>query len=177
MSCTFREKLVLAAHQDWLDPQEIIEYKRAIGWRLNNPKDDWCGIWVGAIGVQVGLAADIAKYVMPSTYRLSAHEYNDPLGWGNIDYEPPEPVEIADVQRGDIVTMTTTRGYEYGDHIEIVYDVLHDKVYTYGGNTRGGLTSVLEKPPQPAVCRCVRSIHKLKKVFRLNSNQHMEKAT
>ena len=167
----FRLLMVEKAHEDWLDPGAPDDYAREIGWRTGHG-DDWCGIWLGAVGIRAGLDKQIALRVMPSTYRLNTNRPSEP-GWSQVRKSPPEPVRPADVRAGDIVTLETSRGLAYGDHIEIVYAVLGDKIYTYGANTRAGITSDLEKPVRRSVCRCVRDIKSVRRVYRLG-NRHRE---
>ena len=161
----FRREIVRQARLDWLDPYDTAdEYNAEIGWRTGH-NDDWCGTWAGAVAVRAGLAKTIALRVMPSTYRLATDVEGEP-GWSSVDYNPPEPVAPADVQPGDIVAVKTSGGKTYGDHIAIVYAVLGDKIYTYEGNTRAGITADIERPTRRSVCRCVRDMADIRRVYR-----------
>lgn len=168
---TFAERLVAEARADWLQPRPVIEYKREIGWRTTHDDDDWCGIWAGAVALRAGLARIIAREVMPSTYRLQS---GGEIGWAGAmgaGYKKPAEVPIGAVRKGDIITVKTGKDRAYGDHIAIVYAVLHDKVYTYEGNASGLLPDGSQSSPSRMVVRQVRKMRDVRKVYRFGSGQ------
>ena len=167
-----RHGIVEQAHKDWLNPSDPDDYAEEIGWRTGQG-DDWCGIWAGAVAVRAGLHPDIARIVMPSTYRLATNQDGEP-GWSMVDQQPPEPVPVADVQPGDICSITTSRGLAWGDHIVIISDVLVDTVITYEGNTRAGIIAdTLEAPIRRSVCRCERKMQGIVSVYRFTGHHGM----
>lgn len=96
---------------------------------------NWCGIFVAAAGLKVGLAKPVAKHIMPSTHRLQSDKR-----WKNAKLEPFDTVKCCEIRRGDILSLGThSPPKPYGDHIVIVSDVYGSTARTIEGNTYGYL--------------------------------------
>lgn len=191
-----REALVRAALREWESVVEcraqadrIAQYFRDCGWqwhlddhaggtydedvRRRTPHLEYCGIFVGWCGIYagtygwpgvcapVGLRHAIAEYVLPSTYRASNR-----AKWVQARTLPPEPVPPEQVQRGDIVTVETSRGLYYGDHYAIVVSREGDVLETVEANASGTLG---DGSHGRGVVRRTREIADVRRVYRLEA--------
>ena len=151
----------------YADADRITEYFRGIGWdwaidehcpdgvydeeirRTTDAPLDYCGIGLAWVGVHrlpyfvepgqcvsVRMCEGVASTVMPSTLRKDKR--GDLEFWDEIPQDPPEPVDVDDLRRGDIITVETSRGLDYGDHFALVYEPA-DTVVTIEWNASGEL--------------------------------------
>jgi len=146
------------------EPGNVEHYFDAVGWNFhikngyeNNEKFAWCGIFAGAMGVEIGhylepgqcvpvfLDPDVARFCFPSTRRLvSAGK------WAAAGVSPPTILRPLNAQLNGSLTidklrpgMTCTIGdvNNHGTHIVIVDQARPDEglVDTIEGNAHGEL--------------------------------------
>jgi len=169
------EKLLLAwrfaALAEWGthvtdEPGNVEHFFDAVGWNFhikngyqNNEKFAWCGIFAGAMGLEIGhylepgqcvpvfLDPDVAKFAFPSTRRLvSAGK------WAAAGVSPPtilRPLKNHEPGLGFLsldllkpgMTCTVGNGKKHGTHIVIVDKINPESgtVDTIEGNAHGEL--------------------------------------
>jgi hypothetical protein len=128
------------------------------------PDPDWCGLFVGYCGLHAGLKHDVARLVLPSTYRLFAKSF-----WEKA--EVPKPQEgLRTPQRGDIVVVGTNP--HYGAHITLCVDVEESLgvYYTIEGNGRGTFP---DGSKGVGVIKRTRKIAEINRIYRL-TEEHFE---
>lgn len=141
---------------------EIENYFKEVGWGRwvrggysNKKQFAWCGIFVGYTGLNLGdhvndthsepvaLDYDIARMVMPSTYRIGAAEKWKSAGVPVPGFLPTKDLDLLahNLLPGMVVTVKTKRGnLKYGGHIVIVDRVNEDGTFdTIEGNGWGEL--------------------------------------
>lgn len=165
----------LAALDEWAcvvrdtpdDFDRISGYFRSIGWGFhiaagyrNTEKYAWCGVFAGAMGLRIGdhlepdkcvpvaLDYDVARVVMPSTFRLQSRAKWEqasgkmPVKLGNSGLAP---LAIEDLRPGMVCTIAARdygdRRNDYGGHVVIVDNVrpAEGLVDTVEGNAHGEL--------------------------------------
>lgn len=198
-----RRALLSAALAEWRrgvecrrDPERIARYFSACGWqwhldqhaggvfdediRRATPHLEYCGLFVGWCGLQVGhhlhdgrcvpvrLKSAIAELVLPSTYRAQSADH-----WARAGVARPAPVDAGDVQPGDIITLRTrAQGAKaYGDHVAIVEHCAGRLVHTVEANAAGMLGP--DKRAGRGVVRRPRLLSDVRGVLRLSS-EHFE---
>lgn len=166
---TFADRITQEARKSWVNPEPVDSYQDEIGVHKFAGRD-WCGDYAAVCALRAGIDPRIARHVLPSTYRLASHEFSDPsTGWAQVTgIDPPDRVPVGDVQPGDVITVRTGRNKDYGDHIAIVYDVLHDQAYTYEGNASGLLPDGSHSTSRRAPVRQVRALKDIRRVYRFD---------
>jgi hypothetical protein len=136
------------------------------------PDPDWCGIFVGFVGLTVGqvdgeavcipvaLKQDIARFVLPSCYRLQSRSH-----WEERAGVPMPGYYFGhEVEAGDVITVGTRK--PYGDHIALVVRRDGDRIETIEGNARGRLPS---GEIGKGVVRRMRGVDEVTRVYRLGA--------
>ncbi|RDV36727.1 hypothetical protein DV096_16695 [Bradymonadaceae bacterium TMQ3] len=198
-----RRALLAAALEEWRggiecrrDADRISRYFSACGWqrhldqhsggvfdediRRATPHLEYCGLFVGWCGLQVGnylhaircvpvrLKPAIAEFVLPSTYRAQSAAH-----WARAGLAMPAPVGAGDLQPGDIITLRTRAegAKAYGDHVAIVEYGAGSLVHTVEANASGMLGP--DKRPGRGVVRRRRLRSDVRGGLRLSS-EHFE---
>ena len=162
----FREQIAREAESLWLNPPDLAYIRADKGWHTDQP--DWCGEFAGLAAGMAGLAQSIRRYCTPSTYRLQSAEK-----WEDAKRPRPTKPARGDVRRGDIICVVTGEGKSYGDHIAVVYAVMHDKIYTIEGNARGLLPSG-EESTRRRVVKQVRRMKDVRQIIRFDDSHRGE---
>lgn len=170
---TLAERIVEEAEKAWLDyytgDLTLEEIRADKGWHTDQP--DWCGEYAGLVLGRVGVVQGVRMYVTPSTRRLddAPGAFADGKGKWDQAGAPTAKVDLPCIIRpGDVITVETSRGMPFGDHIAIVYAVQHDQIYTYEGNARGVLPDGARSVAR-SVVRQVRALSSVRRVYRFTS--------
>lgn len=136
------------------------------------PDPDWCGLFVGFCGLKVGefvepgtcvpvsINPQVARKVLPSTYRLMSQTH-----WKSAGVEQPMAIHKRNVLPGDVVTVGSSKAW--GTHIVLVESVLADGTYTtIEGNSRGTLP---DGRRGRGVVKRKREVSEIQQVYRLDS--------
>lgn len=139
--------------------------------------DAWCGMFVAyglanPDGVNARLHPRLAELVLPSTYRLNTASF-----WARAGFKRPRSRAATDVQRGDILTVTTRKvnPKPYGDHIVLALGPAGTDglIPTIEGNASGNKpTGTWDR--QGVVIR-TRSVDSVKRVYRLGPEHFTER--
>lgn len=115
--------------------------------------------------VPVTIDPDLARFVFPSTYRLSSA-----AKWREQGHTKPEHVDPHRVRAGDIITVGS--GKPYGTHIALcLYDMRDGKVSTVEGNATGARA---DKSHGKGVVRRKRDVSEIQCVYRLTPDHFVE---
>lgn len=148
--------------------------------RRTTPHLEYCGLFVGWCGLQVGnhledgrcvpvrLKPAIAELVLPSTYRAKSAAH-----WKRAGVAMPDPVDAGELQPGDIITVKTRAGKTYGDHFAIVNHTAGPLIHTVEGNATGLIGP--DETPGRGVVRNTRHRSLVRRVYRLRP-EHFEEA-
>jgi hypothetical protein len=191
-----RSTAVDVALEEWSkavrDPKDRDRIKTYIresgaGWMLDGGRyveseDYWCGCFAAYCYSRVGdylhddrcvdltLVEGLGRQIFPSTVRLAGR---GPYPWEDYDVEPPERLDPQDIQRGDIVLVSTGRtDRPFGDHVTLARGSLEDGVVkTVEGNSSHGVLG--NGQPGEGVCRAKWEVDDIDLVLRLDA-QHFE---
>lgn len=141
----------------------------------------YCGLFLSWVGLNLGIGMEegmcvpvmlhpnIAYYALPSTVRVA-----DPSMWSRegIDIPMPDELKPSDIQKNDIVTVSTHTDKRQGDHFALVEDIIGDTLHTFEANANGSFPG--EYGRGRGVVHRTRRRSEVKQVIRLDERHFIQ---